>query len=425
MFEEQIASDFTQMFPETREGLRTVGREAEYTVVDSNGFAVDIEPLLQKMFEQYNDYSIVRKDGVKIGIKTTDHQFLKEVGKGTIEVVSRPCGDLWELRSVHQIAMRRLLSEANKIGYSILGIGLHPRSTPSWDLLTKKPHYRVLYNLIPEVWDWFELMSGDQLHVPIQQNELLTVVNVANAASFIVTALCGNSSIYDSRIAPAVSYREYHLQQILADSSRHGPTPFAPTKKDLIANVSGRRHLFFSDAKQYRVDFDSFQNWTEAFQSYSKEIFHEYLFHSHYSWNSARLRPLTGTIEMRASCQLPPAIDGASSALYLGLIEGTNDLYPLLSKTFKQSKELYLNTCLKGMDSVDSSIIRQVLDVCSQSLRNRGRGEEKLLDPMYAILANKENPGQKMRAIFQSEGLSEVINHCRWTEEDIDTYLEQ
>lgn len=135
MFEEQIASDFTQMFPETREGLRTVGREAEYTVVDSNGFAVDIEPLLQKMFEQYNDYSIVRKDGVKIGIKTTDHQFLKEVGKGAIEVVSRPCGDLWELRSVHQIAMRRLLSEANKIGYSILGIGLHPRSTPSLGVL--------------------------------------------------------------------------------------------------------------------------------------------------------------------------------------------------------------------------------------------------------------------------------------------------
>ena len=60
MFEEQIASDFIQMFPETREDLRTVGREAEYTVVDSHGFAADIEPLLQRMFDQYNDYSIVR-----------------------------------------------------------------------------------------------------------------------------------------------------------------------------------------------------------------------------------------------------------------------------------------------------------------------------------------------------------------------------
>lgn len=114
MFDRRIASDFVQMFPETQEGLRTVGREAEYAVVDSRGFAADIEPLLQKMFNQYDDYSIVRKDGVNIGIKTTDYQFLKEVGKGTIEVVSRPCSDLWELRSVHRIAMRRLLLEANK-----------------------------------------------------------------------------------------------------------------------------------------------------------------------------------------------------------------------------------------------------------------------------------------------------------------------
>lgn len=128
MFDEQIASDFVQMFPETRESLRTVGREAEYVVVNSHGFAVDIEPLLHKIFEQYNDYSIVRKDGVNIGIKTADHQFLKEVGKGAIEVVSRPCSDLWELRGVHQVAMRRLLSEASKIGYSILGIGLQPKN---------------------------------------------------------------------------------------------------------------------------------------------------------------------------------------------------------------------------------------------------------------------------------------------------------
>lgn len=42
--------------------------------MDSRGFAADIEPLLQKMFNQYDDYSIVRKDGVNIGIKTTDYQ---------------------------------------------------------------------------------------------------------------------------------------------------------------------------------------------------------------------------------------------------------------------------------------------------------------------------------------------------------------
>ncbi|WP_278800899.1 glutamate-cysteine ligase family protein [Bifidobacterium pullorum] len=425
MFDEQIASDFVQMFPETRESLRTVGREAEYVVVNSHGFAVDIEPLLHKIFEQYNDYSIVRKDGVNIGIKTADHQFLKEVGKGTIEVVSRPCSDLWELRGVHQVAMRRLLSEASKIGYSILGIGLQPRTTPSWDFLTKKPHYRVLYTLIPEVWDWFELMAGDQLHISIQQNELLTVVNLANAASFIVAALCGNSSIYDSQIAPAVSYREYHLQQLLSDNNRHGPAPFAPTMEDLISNVSSRRHLFFSDAEHYRTDYGSFRNWTNSFNGYTEEIFHEYLFHSHYNWNSARLRPLTGTIEMRASCQLPPAIDGASSALYLGLVEGVDDLYPLLSKMFTHSKELYLDTCLRGMTDVDTSLIRQVLDVCSQSLSDRGREENLLLDPMYRILDAKENPGQKMRNIFQTEGLMEAINHCKWTEEDVDAYLER
>ena len=321
--------------------------------------------------------------------------------------------------------MRRLLSEASKIGDSILGIGLQPRTTPSLGFLTKKPHYRVLYALIPEVWDWFELMAGDQLHISVQQNELLTVINLANAASFIIAALCGNSSIYDSQVAPAVSYREYHLQQLLSDNNRHGPALFAPTIEDLISNVSGRRHLFFSAAEHYRTDDDSFRSWTNSFDDYAEEIFREYLFHSHYNWNSARLRPATGTIEMKASCQLPPAIDGASSALYLGLIEGIDDLYPLLSKLFAHSKELYLDACLKGMADVDISLIRQVLDICSQSLSDRGREENLLLEPMYRILDARENPGQKVRNIFQTEGLMNAINRCKWTDEDVDAYLER
>ena len=44
---------------------------------------------------------------------------------------------------------------------------------------------------------------------------------------------------------------------------------------------------------------------------------------------------------------------------------------------------------------------------------------------MYRILDAKENPGQKMRNIFQTEGLMETINHCKWTEEDVDAYLER
>lgn len=122
---------------------------------------------------------------------------------------------------------------------------------------------------------------------------------------------------------------------------------------------------------------------------------------------------------------MPPAIDGASSALYLGLIEGIDDLYPLLSKLFAHSKELYLDACLKGMADVDISLIRQVLDICSQSLSDRGREENLLLEPMYRILDARENPGQKVRNIFQIEGLMNAINRCKWTDEDVDAYLER
>jgi gamma-glutamylcysteine synthetase len=141
-----------------------------------------------------------------------------------------------------------------------------------------------------------------------------------NSASFIVVALCGNSSVYNSSVTPAVSYRESHLQELLVDDERHGPCDKVADIEDLVSVISKRQHFIFSRLQGYHKGAGTFDLWLKDCSAYSDNVMEEYLFHDHYNWNCARLRPRVGTIEMRAACQLPPALDGASSALYLGLV---------------------------------------------------------------------------------------------------------
>jgi gamma-glutamylcysteine synthetase len=150
---ESIASDFINMFPVSYGNLRTVGREAEYPVVDHDGFGVDVSVVLMRMLDVYDEYIPVFKDGCLAGIRSHDHSFFLEVGKGTVEIVTEPRRSLWDIKTIHRKAMQRLSRAADEGGCAVLGFGLQPRTASSYDFLTKKPHYKALYSIIPSVWD--------------------------------------------------------------------------------------------------------------------------------------------------------------------------------------------------------------------------------------------------------------------------------
>ena len=50
--------------------------------------------------------------------------------------------------------------------------------------------------------------------------------------------------------------------------------------------------------------------------------------------------------------------------------------------------------------------VQRVLEHCAEGLRRRGNGEEKYLDPLFARLEARRNPGQIARDVFVGVGAS-------------------
>ncbi len=57
-------------------------------------------------------------------------------------------------------------------------------------------------------------------------------------------------------------------------------------------------------------------------------------------------------------------------------------------------------------------LVSKVLDLCREGLSERGRGEEKYLEPLYQRINNRTNPAKEMlRRLQNGESMASVIKH--------------
>src|SRR5690606_3396238 len=131
-----------------------------------------------------------------------------EVGRGTLEINTRPCQHLLELQHVHQVALARLVEVANQLDWRVLGYGIHPLSPPSLGLLSPKQRYAALQKIMGNDWLWYTVTAADQLHVDVARPELVRLLNFGLMMAPVVVALCGNSPIYAGQESGFCSARE-------------------------------------------------------------------------------------------------------------------------------------------------------------------------------------------------------------------------
>ena len=88
-----LAERFAAGFAVERPALRTVGREAEFPVVDADGESVDVRRLWQTLLANPQlepEYGPGPQRNFITGLKGPDYSYALEVGLGTIEVTTRP-----------------------------------------------------------------------------------------------------------------------------------------------------------------------------------------------------------------------------------------------------------------------------------------------------------------------------------------------
>ncbi|MDE0144006.1 MAG: glutamate-cysteine ligase family protein [Caldilineaceae bacterium] len=447
-----LAGRFAAHFPTQLDGPRTVGREAEFPVVDQSGRAADIDrlwPLL--LAEETGEGSSlspfkVKRDAVNpdliVGLDGAAYSYALEVGKGTIELNVGPYTTLFELESAFRSAVERLVRAAAQLGWRVLGYGVQPLSPPARALLSPKQRYHALADIMGDDWIWYTVTASDQTHVDVSRDEAVSVLNFAILMAPVVVALCANSPVVAGALTGDCSGREGRMINALY-GERHGiiARPYADLT-DFVARLSRVTSLLRREGERLLPDGRPFsevlrtdyratsEEWTLAplSSSLSPDAFDAFLLHDHYIWHSARLRTAYGTVELRPACQQPPHELMAATALYLGLVEGreqiTDYMQTALAPTgeergnpdplaecwprMQQYHELVVRAGLAAPEPVPG-FLADILELVAAALTRRGYGEERMLAPLWQRLEQKENPAQRVRRVFTKEGLEGLI----------------
>ena len=453
---ESLAARFAAHFPPRLQGPRTVGREAEFPVVDQAGRAADIDqlwPLLLKnedAAESSKRGSLsplsstlsplkVKRDAVNtdliVGLDGASYSFALEVGKGTIELNVGPCATLFELESTFRTALERLVRAAAQLGWRVLGYGVQPLSPPTRALLSPKQRYRTLADIMGADWIWYTVTASDQAHVDVSRDEAVSVLNFGNLMAPVIVALCANSPVVAGELTDDCSGREGRMIDA-PYGQRHGmiARPYADLT-DFVARLSRlpsllRREgeLLLPDRRPFadvlRADYGTARSEGADLSPHSSSLspgcFDAFLLHDHYIWHNARLRTAYGTVELRPACQQPPHELMAAAALYLGLVEGhaqiteyvqtalapprgQNEVLTPLSGCWPRMKQYHHQAVRAGLAAGTAraapepapGFLAEVLALAESALARRGYGEERMLTPLWQRLEQKENPAQR------------------------------
>jgi gamma-glutamylcysteine synthetase len=421
---EALAEDFEHGFRDRLGPIRQVGLEAEFPLVTEDGRAGDLQLLWPAILEDSSftaEYEDPQTRSLIVSARRSGTAFAAEVGRGTLELSLGPYEDLWALQAALDGALGKAVASAQRRGLQLLGFGIQPRTPARAGLMTPRRHYRALLRSAGRAWLPLTTTASSQLHVDISRREIASAVNAMNLVSGPLIAWAGNSSVYGGRAGAALSGREALLSAL--GEHRYGMTPRRiKDAPDWVSYLADYR--FFVDRRggklvPLRIPFRTWLDRDGAHLSRADRL-HEFLWHEHYVWNSARARLDHSTIEVRPACEQPPGSLLAIHALTLGWVESLADLEAYFSDAVGEDSWpamiRYRREAVRdGLQAAPPAahMLPELLEISRRALVRRGRNEEQFLDPIAARLESGENPGLQARAIFQSRGMQALVRSVR------------
>jgi len=436
-----ISRWYPTRFPEAPHKRRPLWRRADYPIVLPNGWPVPISrlwPLLSAAgaFTEEKDGDTV------IALQGETMRFEAEVGWGTIKIVVGPHDDLHKLKDAHEAAMALLVEAAGSLGAHVMGYGIQPMTIVHPGLITKRPVWQKMHEVLEMSWLTWALTCGDQLRVGLCQDELVFLLNLANFYAPAVTALCANSPIYRGTDGYHCSGRHLLMATISGQHQRYGvfPTKFESIK-DMITRFVKLPFFIQVDGEDYAAHKGTFLEYIDASQAAGMDtgaLVGAYLFHETSVWPAAKLHIDDGTMSMRGACQQPWEDHMAAVALNLGIIESGWELHdffhthidPPVAPRVPYGVRQPPDPPRSAWDSWDklhayadkpttygmqarepfTGYLEGTLQICENALAARGLGEEVYLAPLWDRLRAEQSPAERIRRIFHRQGIGGMLD---------------
>ena len=212
------------------------------------------------------------------------------------------------------------------------------------------------------------------------------MLNFGNLIAPVVVALCANSPSRQESLPATAPAREGRMINARY-GERHGmiARPYTDLT-DFVSSLSRMHSLLRRDGERLlpdgrlfsdvlRADYGAASSEEWALSDNTSDAF---LLHDHYIWHSARLRTAYATVELRPACQQPPHELMAATALYLGLVEGREELtdyiQTALAPTDGESvNPVPLSECWPRMRQYHEQVVRAGLGRARAGARILGR----------------------------------------------------
>ncbi len=413
-----MLAEYTAKFNRPATGRRQVGLELELPVADREFDQFLIQDHLARLFGARPGWQTTFDcDGVTV-VGVTDpqgRQITTDSGLGALELIFNPMDDLNEADLHDRPFLEDVCQTFAEVAGSVLGSGAQPALiAPRW---ARKKRYEVIRAAVPREVEWTTLTASSQAHVDVSVDEFTPAINVTNALSGAIIALCANSPVWQGHECGLLARREVTYSSFAPERSGMTPRWFDSLEEyvkhlaSLPLIVIKRDGLFYPvlPAQSY-TDFVRAAGTDGAFTDY-------WPLHEGMIWLTSRARSVFGTIEVRPACAQPHRDFLVVAALVLGLIESLQQaevlcrLYPWSDWQAYREGAIKHGLRAKFAGSDARPMLKDVLSLATEGLRRRGLGEQRFLDPLWQRFQDGLTPADRQLAVFRKGGLPALIDY--------------
>ena len=456
MIDEEIIRNklYAEFIKPTNQKKNFIGIEIEIPIINLDKKAVDfdvVHEITAKFQKQYDDF---KSDGIDYN----GNVFALKNPK-TEDIVCYDCsynniefamGREKELFSIHErfgeyySFVKESFEEHN---HTLTGMGINPYRKYNINEPIPSERYLMLYHHLKSVDNYRNtpmyfhkypeygmFSSASQVQLDVNKENLIQTINVFSKIEPIKALLFSNSVLYGE------NNQFTCFRDALWEYSTHGVNPHNIGVYDVDFNDIDDLQAYLESLNMYCVMRDgAYINFPSInlLEYFSKEYVRGEIYcRGHYREIDIKpcvndikyLRPFKfinltfrGTVEFRSICTQPINDSMCVAAFHLGLKYKLDELEEIIQNdeviyhkgyTAGELRKLLIQDKIPEFINQKelSALARNIVDLASDGLRQRGIGEEIFLKPLYERIKNHSNPGKNIiQSVQKGMKIEEII----------------
>ena len=456
MIDEKMIRDklYEEFIKPTNQKKNFIGVEIEIPIINLDKKAVDfdvVHKITDKFQKQYPDFQDngIDYDGNVFAIKNpkTDDIVCYDCSYNNIEFAMGREKDLFSINDRFSEYYSFVKESFEEYNHTLTGMGINPyRKYNEYDPIPSERYLMLYHHLksynnyddVPmhfhEFPEYGMFSSASQVQLDVYRDDLVKTINVFSKIEPIKALLFSNSVLIDEN-KHVTCFRD-----ALWEYSTHGVNPHNIGMYDVDFKDLNDLQSYLESLNIYCVMRDgayiNFQSMN-VLDYFSKDYVCGEIY-SNGEYRKMEVKPLIndikylrpfkfinltfrGTVEFRSVCTQPIKDSMSVAAFHLGLKDKLDELDELISNdeviyhkgyTASELRKLLIQDELPAFIDRDGlcKLSKDIVDLASVGLEERGIGEEIFLKPLYGRIRNHVNPGKNIITLLNNNtNIEDVI----------------